>query len=254
MAMPTLVATPWPSGPVVASTPDTKWYSGCPTGALLPIFFFFFFRQLGGKAVAPRVPFGVGARPLPDRSPRRCHQRRHRRLDMARQPLQSADFKSLATTSMRSAATLHDGRRRQKLTVACGRLSPLDNLCWIYDIGASSSHSPNSRTVVPRCSIPPRRVREARPARSSSSAESSARRRCVELDPGGRRRSEDSLDGFLGLLVDDNPWTTLGAPSASSCFSASQPTTDMSSRPVSQARPRRRGRSRGTASSASPRG
>src|SRR6516165_1855794 len=34
MAMPTLVATPWPRGPVVASTPDTQWYSGCP-GALL---------------------------------------------------------------------------------------------------------------------------------------------------------------------------------------------------------------------------
>src|SRR5271166_3728920 len=32
--MPTLVATPWPSGPVVVSTPDTQWYSGCP-GALL---------------------------------------------------------------------------------------------------------------------------------------------------------------------------------------------------------------------------
>src|SRR5262245_32166577 len=33
--MPTLIATPWPSGPVVASTPDTQWYSGCP-GALEP--------------------------------------------------------------------------------------------------------------------------------------------------------------------------------------------------------------------------
>ena len=28
--MPTLVATPWPSGPVVASTPDVQRYSGCP--------------------------------------------------------------------------------------------------------------------------------------------------------------------------------------------------------------------------------
>ena len=34
MAMPTLVATPCPSGPVVVSTPETQWYSGCP-GALL---------------------------------------------------------------------------------------------------------------------------------------------------------------------------------------------------------------------------
>src|SRR5262249_3728662 len=34
MPIPTLVATPCPSGPVVASTPDTQWYSGCP-GALL---------------------------------------------------------------------------------------------------------------------------------------------------------------------------------------------------------------------------
>ena len=32
--MPTLVATPCPSGPVVVSTPDTQWYSGWP-GALL---------------------------------------------------------------------------------------------------------------------------------------------------------------------------------------------------------------------------
>src|SRR5215471_5256826 len=34
IAIPTLVATPWPNGPVVASTPDTQWYSGWP-GALL---------------------------------------------------------------------------------------------------------------------------------------------------------------------------------------------------------------------------
>src|SRR6266705_808283 len=34
IAMPTLVATPCPSGPVVVSTPETQWYSGCP-GALL---------------------------------------------------------------------------------------------------------------------------------------------------------------------------------------------------------------------------
>ena len=34
--MPTLVAMPCPSGPVVVSTPDTRWYSGWP-GALLPI-------------------------------------------------------------------------------------------------------------------------------------------------------------------------------------------------------------------------
>ncbi len=33
--MPTLIAMPWPSGPVVASTPETRWYSGWP-GALLP--------------------------------------------------------------------------------------------------------------------------------------------------------------------------------------------------------------------------
>src|ERR1700688_4668155 len=32
--MPTLVAAPCPSGPVVVSTPETQWYSGCP-GALL---------------------------------------------------------------------------------------------------------------------------------------------------------------------------------------------------------------------------
>ncbi len=30
MAMPTELATPWPSGPVVVSTPVVKWYSGCP--------------------------------------------------------------------------------------------------------------------------------------------------------------------------------------------------------------------------------
>ena len=34
MAMPTLVAMPWPSGPVVVSTPETHRYSGWP-GALL---------------------------------------------------------------------------------------------------------------------------------------------------------------------------------------------------------------------------
>src|SRR4030095_6296324 len=34
MPIPTLVATPCPSGPVVVSTPETQWYSGCP-GALL---------------------------------------------------------------------------------------------------------------------------------------------------------------------------------------------------------------------------
>jgi hypothetical protein len=30
IAMPTLVATPWPNGPVVASTPEVKRYSGWP--------------------------------------------------------------------------------------------------------------------------------------------------------------------------------------------------------------------------------
>ena len=34
MAMPTLVATPWPSGPVVVSTPEVQRYSGWP-GQLL---------------------------------------------------------------------------------------------------------------------------------------------------------------------------------------------------------------------------
>src|SRR5215469_9413460 len=34
MAIPTLVATPVPRGPLVVSTPETQWYSGCP-GALL---------------------------------------------------------------------------------------------------------------------------------------------------------------------------------------------------------------------------
>ena len=28
--MPTLLASPWPSGPVVVSTPDVQRYSGCP--------------------------------------------------------------------------------------------------------------------------------------------------------------------------------------------------------------------------------
>ena len=28
--MPTLVAIPWPRGPVVVSTPDVQRYSGCP--------------------------------------------------------------------------------------------------------------------------------------------------------------------------------------------------------------------------------
>ena len=30
IAMPTLVVTPWPSGPVVVSTPDVQRYSGWP--------------------------------------------------------------------------------------------------------------------------------------------------------------------------------------------------------------------------------
>ena len=30
IAMPTLVATPWPNGPVVVSTPVVQRYSGCP--------------------------------------------------------------------------------------------------------------------------------------------------------------------------------------------------------------------------------
>ena len=30
IAMPTEFATPWPSGPVVVSTPVVKWYSGWP--------------------------------------------------------------------------------------------------------------------------------------------------------------------------------------------------------------------------------
>ena len=35
MAMPTLLPHPWPSGPVVVSTPEVRWYSGWP-GHLLP--------------------------------------------------------------------------------------------------------------------------------------------------------------------------------------------------------------------------
>src|ERR1700745_1160826 len=34
MAMPTLVATPCPSGPVVVSTPEVQRYSGCPAQRL----------------------------------------------------------------------------------------------------------------------------------------------------------------------------------------------------------------------------
>src|SRR6476660_5135287 len=72
--MPTLVATPWPSGPVVVSTPLVQRYSGWP-GHLLSSWRNFLISSSGTEGV-PKVSYAL----LTERTPVRC-SREYKSID-----------------------------------------------------------------------------------------------------------------------------------------------------------------------------
>ena len=72
--MPTLLAMPWPSGPVVVSTPEVRWYSGWP-GHLLPSWRKCF-RSSSATAGVPSRSYSASTETTPVRCKQRIEQGR----------------------------------------------------------------------------------------------------------------------------------------------------------------------------------